>query len=50
MSVLHGIHAAPGISEWLLPLTLVAGVGTVLIARWLGRLLRGGPTDHDEPI
>jgi hypothetical protein len=50
MPVLHGFHTAHGANEWLLPLLLGAGIGTVLLARWLGRLFRGGPTDHDEPI
>jgi hypothetical protein len=50
MPILHGFHAAHGGSEWLLPLMLGAGIGTALIARWIGHLLRGGPTDHDEPI
>jgi hypothetical protein len=50
MPLLHGFHAAHGADEWILPLMLLGGLGTALLARWAGRLLRGGPADHDEPI
>jgi hypothetical protein len=50
MPLLHGFHTAHSGSEWLLPLMLAAGIGTVLLARWIGRLFRGGASDHDEPI
>jgi hypothetical protein len=50
MSLLHGFHVAHSGQEWLLPLMLLAGLGTALLARWLGRLFRGSPADHDEPI
>jgi hypothetical protein len=50
LPVLHGFHTAHNGSEWLLPLLLLAGTGTALLARWLSRLFRGGPSDHDEPI
>jgi hypothetical protein len=48
--VLHGFHAAHSGREWMLPLILVAGVGTVVLARWLGRFFRRSPSDHDEPV
>jgi hypothetical protein len=48
--VLHGFHTAHGGREWLLPLMLLAGLGTALLARWLGRFFRHAPPDHDEPI
>ncbi len=50
MPILHGFHTAHSGQEWMLPLILVGGAGTALLARWLGRLFRGGPSDHDEPI
>jgi hypothetical protein len=50
LPILHGFHAAHSGREWLLPVMLIAGTGTALLARWLGRMLRGGPDDHDEPI
>lgn len=48
--ILHGFHAAHSSREWLLPLMLFAGVGTVLLARWLTRFFRARPSDHDEPV
>lgn len=48
--LLHGFHSAHSGREWTLPLMLIAGVGTILLARWLGRFLRRAPSDHDEPI
>jgi hypothetical protein len=50
MFILHGFHAAHSGREWLLPLMLFAGVGTVLLARWLTRFFRAKPADHDEPV
>jgi hypothetical protein len=47
---LHGFHAVHSDREWMLPLILLAGVGTVLLARWLGRFFRRSPSDHDEPV
>ncbi len=48
--LLHSFHAAHGGSEWMLPLILLAGLGTALLARWFGRFFRHAPTDHDEPV
>jgi hypothetical protein len=47
--ILHGGHAHSGASEWLGPILLGAGIGTALIARWVGRMRRRPPHD-DEPI
>ncbi|MGE0539693.1 MAG: hypothetical protein AB7R89_05900 [Dehalococcoidia bacterium] len=48
--VLHGFHAAHSGREWMLPLILVAGIGTALLARWISRFFRRSPSDHDEPV
>lgn len=48
--LLHGFHAAQGGREWMLPLILLARLGTALLARWLGRFFRHTPADHDEPV
>jgi hypothetical protein len=48
--VLHGFHAAHSGREWMLTLILLAGVGTVLLARWIGRFFRRSHSDHDEPV
>lgn len=50
LPLLHGFHTAHSGNEWVLPLMLLGGLGVTLLARWLSRILRGGPTDHDEPI
>jgi hypothetical protein len=48
--VLHGFHAAHSGREWMLPLILVAGMGTAFLARWASRFFRRLPSDHDEPV
>jgi hypothetical protein len=48
--LLHGFHTAHSGREWMLPLIMLAGMGTALAARWLGRFIRHAPSDHDEPI
>ena len=50
LPLLHGFHNGNSGHEWVLPLILLGGTGTALIARWLGRMLRGDPSDHDEPV
>jgi hypothetical protein len=50
LPILHGFGTETGGREWLLPIMLVAGLGTALVARWLASLRRGSPADHDEPI